>query len=394
MTEITIPSAETVNITELKTDGKNPNRMSKEQHERLATSIKKYGFIVPIITNKDLLIADGEQRWTVAKSLGMKQVSVIRLPVEDVDRRLLRQVLNKLKGEHELLLDAAEFEQIIGAGREDELKYLLDLSDEDLAKYLGKLHPAKDEDYEVPDIETVETKIKQGDIFQLGKHRLMCGNSLNKEHVAALVDNTPIGMIFIDPPYGIDYSGGRTQTVAHKAYGKIEGDANPDISKYIVPFVDMASDMWVCASPINLMPVLSPFTKIDGIVVWKKNQPSLGYQHIRRYCEFIIYKSQRHKDKETPSEFDWWEIPTNNKTDYQHGTQKPTQLIERAIRFCNPQIVADFYGGSGSTLLACERTGKICLTLEWEPKFCEVICQRWEKYTGQKRVKLTKSETQ
>jgi ParB-like chromosome segregation protein Spo0J len=90
----------TVNVVDLKTDSQNPNKMSKEQHERLATSIKKWGFIVPIITNKDLLIADGEQRWTVAKSLGMKEVSVIRLPVEDVDRRLLRQVLNKLRGEH------------------------------------------------------------------------------------------------------------------------------------------------------------------------------------------------------------------------------------------------------------------------------------------------------
>jgi ParB-like chromosome segregation protein Spo0J len=136
MSQITIPQAENISVAELKTDSANPNRMTKEQHERLATSIKKWGFIVPIITNKDLLIADGEQRWTVAKSLGMTQVSVIRLPVEDVDRRLLRQVLNKLRGEHELLLDAQEFEKIIELGRKDDLKYLLDLTDEKLQRYL------------------------------------------------------------------------------------------------------------------------------------------------------------------------------------------------------------------------------------------------------------------
>ena len=129
---IVIPAAETVKLSEVKADGQNPNKMSKEQLERLKSSIKKWGFIVPIITNKDLLIADGEQRYTAAKALGMTEVSVIRLPVEDVDRRLLRQVLNKLRGEHQKDLDQAEYDRIIQAGREDDLKYLLMLSDEKL----------------------------------------------------------------------------------------------------------------------------------------------------------------------------------------------------------------------------------------------------------------------
>ena len=129
---IVIPAAETVKLSEVKTDGQNPNKMSREQLERLKSSIKKWGFIVPIITNKDLLIADGEQRYTAAKALDMAEVSVIRLPVEDVDRRLLRQVLNKLRGEHQKDLDQAEFDRIIQAGREDDLKYLLMLSDEKL----------------------------------------------------------------------------------------------------------------------------------------------------------------------------------------------------------------------------------------------------------------------
>jgi ParB-like chromosome segregation protein Spo0J len=135
---IVIPAAETVKLSELKTDGQNPNKMSKEQLERLKGSIKKWGFIVPIITNRDLLIADGEQRYTAAKALGMIEVSVIRLPVEDVDRRLLRQVLNKLKGKHEKELDQLEYERIIQAGREEDLKYLLMLSDEKLSDFLNE----------------------------------------------------------------------------------------------------------------------------------------------------------------------------------------------------------------------------------------------------------------
>jgi ParB-like chromosome segregation protein Spo0J len=137
---VEIPLAELVDIASLKIDGQNPNKMSVKQHKALRESILRYGFIVPIITNKDLLIADGEQRWQEAKALGMKQVQVVRLPVEDVDRRLLRQVLNKLKGEHEPKADAEEFKRIIDAGREDDLKRLLMLSDQSLERSLKRLH--------------------------------------------------------------------------------------------------------------------------------------------------------------------------------------------------------------------------------------------------------------
>jgi ParB-like chromosome segregation protein Spo0J len=141
MTEILILKSEVVATSELRVDGKNPNRMARQEIDRLKTSFETWGFIVPIITNKDLLIADGEQRWTAAKELGMKEVSVVRLPVEDVDRRLLRQVLNKLKGTHDRAADAEEFELIIELGREDDLKYLLNLSDDKLDGYLKEPEP-------------------------------------------------------------------------------------------------------------------------------------------------------------------------------------------------------------------------------------------------------------
>ncbi len=139
--EIVIPQPEVVQTSELKVDGKNPNKMSREQYDRLKASIQKFGFIVPIITNKDLLIADGEQRWVIAKELAMPNVLIIRLPIEEVDRHLIRQVLNKLKGTHDRELDAEEFETIIELGREDDLKFLLDLSDDKLDGYLKDEEP-------------------------------------------------------------------------------------------------------------------------------------------------------------------------------------------------------------------------------------------------------------
>src|SRR4030066_445817 len=114
--EIWIPMSERVKLEDLRFDGCNPNRLSREGMERLKASIRKWGDIVPIVTNKDLLVADGEQRAVAMKELGMTECSVIRLPVQDVDPRLLRQVLNKLRGEHLKELDAAELNLIIAAG--------------------------------------------------------------------------------------------------------------------------------------------------------------------------------------------------------------------------------------------------------------------------------------
>lgn len=136
---VQIPPVELVEVASLKVDGQNPNRMSKAQMLGLKASIKQYGFIIPVITNKDLLIADGEQRWTIAKELGLNKIPIIKLPLEDVDRRTLRQVLNKLKGEHDHKLDALEFQRIIQAGGKEDLKTLLAISDSSIQVMLKRL---------------------------------------------------------------------------------------------------------------------------------------------------------------------------------------------------------------------------------------------------------------
>lgn len=120
-----IPPAEIIDVGKLSVDGNNPNQLGKRQFETLKKSIKRWGFIVPIITNKDFLIADGEHRLEAAKALGMKQISVIRLPVSDVDRRMIRQVMNKIRGEHDLFLDAEEYYRLVSQDSRGLLKELL-----------------------------------------------------------------------------------------------------------------------------------------------------------------------------------------------------------------------------------------------------------------------------
>jgi ParB-like chromosome segregation protein Spo0J len=134
--EIQIPMSERVKISDLKFDQDNPNRMSRAQLDRLKASIKKWGDIVPVVTNSELLVADGQQRVTAMRELGMTECSVIRLPVKDVDRRLLRQVLNKLKGKHNKELDSAEYLRILEQGEKEDLKALLESVGEELPEDL------------------------------------------------------------------------------------------------------------------------------------------------------------------------------------------------------------------------------------------------------------------
>ena len=135
--EIPIPLSERVKISDLKFDQDNPNRMSLAQLDRLKASIRRWGDIVPVVTNSELLVADGQQRVTAMKELGMTECSVIRLPVKDVDRRLLRQVLNKLKGKHNKELDSAEYLRIIEQGEKDDLRALLESVGESLPVEMG-----------------------------------------------------------------------------------------------------------------------------------------------------------------------------------------------------------------------------------------------------------------
>jgi ABC-type transport system involved in cytochrome c biogenesis ATPase subunit/N-acetylglutamate synthase-like GNAT family acetyltransferase len=160
-----IPAAELVDADRLKVDGKNPNRMGARRFEALKKSIKRWGFVVPIITNKDLLVADGEHRLRAAKELGMKQVSVVKLPVDEVDRRLIRQVMNKIRGEHDLFLDAEEYFEIVSAGSQELLRDLLNENDLRIENLLKLREPFRTDDTGLKTIaEKFATKIESNQL--------------------------------------------------------------------------------------------------------------------------------------------------------------------------------------------------------------------------------------
>jgi len=379
---IQIPESHLVNVDKLRVDGQNPNRMSDGQLKRLQSSIERFGFIVPVITNKDYLVADGEQRLTAARKLGMKQVSVVALPVKDVDRRLLRQVLNKLRGEHELVADALEFERIIEAGHEDTLKQLLDLSDSQLERYLAEIHEPNSEDYEIPEIDKIKTDIKRGDIYKLGTHRLMCGDATIKADVSKLMNGTKADMVFTDPPYGaksVQRSG-----VLKKKYIPIQNDDMPfnpfHLLKLAPKIILFGGNYFATQLPLS-----------SGWCVWDKKA-----EHAKRHdqgdCELIWTNLKRPPRIYRNAWVGWFKEGESNKTPRLHPAQKPIKLLSYILKDTsnNPDIILDPYGGSGSTLIACEQTGRKCCMMEIDPRYCQVIVNRWEQYTGQKASKISK----
>jgi ABC-type lipoprotein export system ATPase subunit/GNAT superfamily N-acetyltransferase len=171
--EVKVPPAEFVSVEALKVDNENPNRMPRRKLEALKKSIQRYGFVVPIITNKDLLVADGEHRLMAAKALGMKQVSVVRLPVDEVDRRLIRQVMNKLRGEHDLFMDAEEYYRIVSGDKRDLLKALVGETDVRIDNLLKLREPAV---YSDEDLKALAEKFKS----RVESNRL--DNAVEREH--------------------------------------------------------------------------------------------------------------------------------------------------------------------------------------------------------------------
>jgi len=373
---------------------KNTKKHPKKQIEKIKNSIKEFGFNVPVILDKDNYIIAGHGRVLAATKLELKEIPVIYkndLTAEQI--KAYRIADNKtaesdwdddyLKEELQELLDR-DYDLEFTGFDSDELDLLLEREKEVVEDMV---------DVNAYERAKAKTKIQKGDIYILGEHRLMCGDSNSNYDVKKLMNGNKADMIFTDPPYGIDYSGGRTQIVREKEYGKIEGDEEKDNSLFaeiIMKYIPTEGDAYICISPINILPVLNKIKEYDGIIVWKKNAPGLEYQWIRRYCEFIIFKSTRKKKKEELSEFDFWEISTDNKTEYKHGTQKPVALSGRAIKFSSKEkdIVLDFFGGSGSTLIAAEQLNRRCYMMELDPVYCQVIIDRWSYLTERKAEKV------
>jgi DNA modification methylase len=398
------PKIETRLVADLIPYAANSRTHSDAQVAQIAASIKEFGWTNPILVAGDDTIIAGHGRLLAARKLALVEVPVIVL-----DHLSKSQQRALVIADNQLALNAGWNMDMLKAEIED-----LQLDDFDLNilgfddKFLdGLLEPEPtagltDEDA-VPEVpETPKTVL--GDVWVLGNHRLMCGDSTSVDALEKLMEGQSADMVFTDPPYGIDYSGGRTQVVATKTYGKLKNDdlKGDDLGNLICNVFTNAkpeADAYICVSPIMQKPFLdwleAAGKKIGAVIVWDKKQPGLGYMHYRRQTEFILFVPGRQFKKGDKSDFDLWAISRDNGSDYQHGTQKPVALPSRAIENSSKSgdMVLDLFGGSGSTLIACEKTGRSNRSMELDPKYCDVIVKRWQDFTGKEATHAETGET-
>ena len=349
-------------INELNPAEYNPRQINKKQYNDLKTSIEKFGLVDPILINQDGTIIGGHQRLRVMQELTRENVPCIILDLSKEQEKELNIRLNKSGGEWDMDL-LCNFEV-------DELKDW-GFKDIELGFNIDKIVEGNIEDDHIPEVK--ETRVKLGDIWELGKHRLMCGDSTKESDVEKLMNGQKADMVFTDPPYGLGGYGGR------KNMDLKNDDGSYELIKsfYNLPIYDKVKEVYIWGNHINLFKHIEKQPK--DTIVWKKNNFGLGKGYRGQY-ELCFYYGHFNG-----SDSDVWEVKRD--TNYLHPTQKPIDLILRAIKNSDPKTVLDLFLGSGSTLIGCEKTNRICYGMELDTKYCDVIIERWEQFTGQKAKK-------
>ncbi len=372
---------EMVSIGQLLPYARNARTHDDAQVAQIAASIKEFGFNNPILIADDQSIVAGHGRLAAARKLGLAEVPIVRLShLSDTQRKAYILADNRLAlnagWDNDLLkLELQELE-IEGVDLE-----MLGFSKEELDGLLNSLEPTEgltDEDA-VP--ETPEDPItKPGDIWILGKHRLMCGDSTSVDAVDKLMNGDKADMVFTDPPYGIAYSGkGILGDAKENNFGEIMGDQ--DVAVAIDAF-NLCASQWPQARIIFWGANYYPSALPDGYgwLVWDKQREGETFSgaelafinggvrvDVFRHMWHGMIKASEQGEKRV------------------HPTQKPIALAEWCFeRYGDPSNVLDLFGGSGSTLIACEKTGRSCRMMELDPKYCDVIVKRWEEFTGKK----------
>lgn len=372
----------------LKLNAKNP-RKNDAAVDTVAKSIEKYGFKNPVIANSLLVVYCGNTRLKAARKLGLSSVPVI--VADDLTEKEIRELAiidNKSS-------EIAEWDMDMLADELPDLdldEFNLDFDiDEDKNEITEDTPPEVDDEH--------EPITKLGDIWQLDKHRLMCGDSTDKATVERLMNGEKADMVLSDPPYGMyldtDFSGaigslGRKGGTRGNKYDKVIGDNEDFKPELITIFFDnfnYCKEIFLFGA--DYFAEILPNKNNGSWLVWDKRKES---QADAIGSEFeLIWSKNKHKRRML--RHDWFGfLSSENAKDAQHRvhpTQKPVTLLADIIKQwgdgCN--IIVDLYGGSGSTLIACEQLGRRCYTMELDPKYCDVIIKRWENLTGKKAVR-------
>ena len=383
-----------VPISEVKVWDKNPRGCKKTDFARLKKQIQKFGVYKPLIACKEngtLTVLGGNMRLRALQELGHKEVWVSVVgPKSEAEKIEISLSDNDRVGYYE---DQALAELVYPYREEINLeafKVDLPVPDVNLSDILSRFAPEPDKDLDnIP--EDVKPICKRGQIWQLGKHRLMCGDSTVKEDVERLMEGKKADALIGDPPYGInldtDWSGirgtGKSMGVAKKIKGKsyprITGDDKPFDAGFLFDFWK-TPEMFLFGADYYAESIPS---RVDGSwLVWDKRKPS---QSEGFGSEFeLVWSRQRHKRRILRHEWFGFLREGEHGQSRVHPAQKSLALIEDLLSQWCGDFVIDPFVGSGTTLIACEHLNRICYGMEIEPKYCDVTIARWEDLTGKK----------
>lgn len=382
---------------------RNARTHSEEQVAQIAASIQEFGFTNPILAGSDGEIIAGHGRLMAAKELGLSEVPVVVLDHLTPEQRRAYVI-----ADNQLALNAGWDEELLRAELADLAGLGFDLSlvgfsEEELAELMPEVEelPPEDADDEAVPEPPADPVTKPGDVWLLGKHRLMCGDSTDVLAVEQLMAGAKADMVFTDPPYGVAYEGGHND----KKRQQIQNDAleGEDLTSLfygaLISAVTVTADhaaFYVWFASGKSVETFAAFAqlplKLRAVIQWYKVRSGLGAfmsQYIPN-CEPCIYA---YKEGCSPQWFGptdektVWELQKESRNDF-HPTQKPVELPERAITNSSKkgQLVLDLFGGSGSTLIACEKTGRQARLMELDPRYCDVIVKRWQQFTGKTAV--------
>lgn len=369
----------------------NSRTHSDEQVAQLAASIREFGFTNPILIDQDSNIIAGHGRLLAARKAKMDQVpAVIVTGLDDRKRRALVIADNKLA------LNAGWDEEALRVELEDlagDFGELMGFSEDELVDLLRGDEATEgltDEDA-VPDAPEVPVTV-EGDVWVLGRHRLMCGDSTSIDAVEKLMDGRKANMLHTDPPYGVDYEGVPNDHLKDAQLEEFLHDALSCAFTALAP----GSNIYVWHADITALEFISAFRSSGfkqarpSTIQWVKPSLTMSQGDYHSQNEPCLYGWKegsgrvRVKDRKQTT---IWKCDRSDEAKV-HPTMKPVELCQRAIENSSDVngIVLDLFGGSGSTLIACEKTARDCRMMELDPKYCDVIIKRWQEFTGEKAV--------
>jgi DNA modification methylase len=371
---------------------RNARTHSDEQIAQVAASIVEFGWTNPILIGADGVIIAGHARLAAARKLNLTQVPVIVLEhLSETQRRALVLADNKLalNAGWDVEMLRCELQALEEDGFDLEL---VGFTDDELEEYLRdpeEIHSGLTDEDAVPAEET-HAVTALGDVWVLGEHRLLCGDALPGDATRTVLAGGLADMVFTDPPYNVDYEG--------KTARKLKID-NDTLGRKFYGFLHEAcvnllavtkGAIYICMSSSELHTLHQAFTDAGGhwstFVIWAKHHFTLGRSDYQRQYEPLLYGWKEGVDHfwcGARDQGDIWLIkrPASSQ---EHPTMKPVELVERAIRNSSKtrDTILDTFAGSGSTLIACEKTGRQARLIEIDPKYCDVIIRRWQDFTG------------